>query len=349
MKRALVTGGSGYVASHLVDLLLREGYGVHTTVRSLSRMEKLAGLLSLKERYPEQLKLFEADLMTPGSFDAAVTDCDVVFHVASPFLLPEQIEDGQRDLLEPALEGTRNVLAAVNACESVRRVVLTSTVGAIFGDYIDVPALQGGVVQERFFNTTSTVENNPYHYSKVMAEKEAWAICERQNRWTMVAINPGLILGPTLTPSSDSGSLFLLNELLSGYFFYGAPGFSITYADVRDVALAHLRAAINENAKGRYILAEKSMISLLDMARIVRPCHRRPWLLPRYPVPNWTIRILGPFFGLTQEYIRNHLGIRFTVDNRRSIEDLGIVYRPVEETLRDHYLSWQAWRDKALL
>ncbi|MDZ4381751.1 MAG: NAD-dependent epimerase/dehydratase family protein [Parvibaculum sp.] len=349
MKKALVTGGSGYVAGHLVELLLREGYSVHTTVRSLSSAAKLVSLNALEARYPDRLRLFQADLMKQGSFDAAVEGCDVVFHVASPFLFPEQIGDGRRDLLEPALEGTRNVLAAVNACETVRKVVLTSTVGAIFGDFIDVPALQDGVVQERFFNTTSTVENNPYHYSKVMAEREAWAICERQSRWKMVAINPGLILGPSLTPSSDSGSLFLLDELLSGYFFYGAPDFAFTYVDVRDVALAHLCAAINENANGRYILAEREMISLLEMARIIRPCHRRPWLLPRYPVPNWTIRILGPFFGLTQDYIRNHLGIRFTVDNRRSIEDLGIVYRPVEETLRDHYLSWQAWRDKALL
>lgn len=347
MKKALVTGGSGYVAGHLVDLLLREGYSVHATVRNLSNTGKLANLTALDARYPDRLRLFEADLMKSGSFDAAIKGCDVVFHVASPFLFPEQIRDGRRDLLEPALEGTRNVLAAVDACESVRKVVLTSTVGAIFGDYIDVPTLQGGVVQERFFNTTSTVETNPYHYSKVRAEREAWAICERQNRWKLVAINPGLILGPALTPSSDSGSLLLLDELLRGYFFYGAPDFAFTYVDVRDVALAHLRAAIDEKAAGRYILAEKEMISLLDMARIIRPYHRRPRLLPRRPVPNWTIRILGPLFGLTQAYIRNHLGIRFTADNRRSIEELGIAYRPAEETLADHYRAWQAWRDKA--
>jgi nucleoside-diphosphate-sugar epimerase len=179
----------------------------------------------------------------------------------------------------------------------------------------------------------------------VVAEKEAWAICDRQKRWTMVAINPGLILGPALTPSSDSGSLFLLDELLRGSFFYGAADFAFTYVDVRDVALAHMRAALNEKASGRYILAEKGMISLFDMAKMIRPYHRKPYLLPRYQLPHWVIRLVGPFFGLTQEYIRHHLGIRFTVDNHRSIEELGIVYRPAEETLADHYRSWQAWRD----
>ncbi|MGX1197323.1 NAD-dependent epimerase/dehydratase family protein [Parvibaculum sp. MBR-TMA-1.3b-4.2] len=345
MKKALVTGGSGYVAGHLVELLLKEGYRVNTTVRSLARREKLPGLAALMERYPGQLELFEADLLKSGSFKDAMQDCDTVFHVASPFLLPEQIKDGRRELVEPALQGTRNVLGAVDECESVSRVVFTSTVGAIFGDYIDVPTLQGNILQERFFNTTSTVENNPYHYSKVVAEKEAWAICDRQKRWTMVAINPGLILGPALTPSSDSGSLFLLDELLRGSFFYGAADFAFTYVDVRDVALAHMRAALNEKASGRYILAEKGMISLFDMAKMIRPYHRKPYLLPRYQLPHWVIRLVGPFFGLTQEYIRHHLGIRFTVDNHRSIEELGIVYRPAEETLADHYRSWQAWRD----
>lgn len=345
VKTALVTGGSGFVAGHLIELLLAEDYRVHATVRSLSNPEKLTSLNTLKAHCPGRLELFEADLMKAGSFDQAVQGCDAVFHVASPFLFPEQIKDGRHELLEPALEGTRNVLGAVSACESVRRVVLTSTVGAIFGDYIDVLNLQGGVLRESFFNTTSTLENNPYHYSKVMAEKEAWAICERQKRWSMVAINPGLILGPALTPVSDSGSLFLLGELLKGYFFYGAPDFSFTYADVRDVALGHLRAAERANATGRYILAQTGMISFLDMARILRPHHRRPYLLPLYQLPHWPIRILGPLFGLTQEYIRNHLGIRFTVDNRRSVEELGIVYRPAAETLADHYRSWLRWRN----
>jgi nucleoside-diphosphate-sugar epimerase len=343
-RTALVTGGSGYVAGHLVALLLKEGYQVHTTVRNLSRPDKMVGLKGLQSQYPDHLKVFEADLLKAGSFVEAMRGCEVVFHVASPFFLPEQIKDGRKELLEPALEGTRNVLGSVDACETVRRVVFTSTVGAIFGDYADVAKMDGGILSEKYFNTSSTLENNPYHYSKVMAEKEAWSICQRQGRWTMVAVNPGLILGPTLTPSSDSGSLFLLNELLKGYFFYGVPRFYFTYVDVRDVALAHLRAAEREAASGRYIIAEKEMISFLDMARLIRPHHPRPLFIPRHRVPDVAVRILGPFFGLTQDYIRKHLGIHFKVDNERSITELGLVYRPLSETLADHYQSWSQWQ-----
>jgi len=68
--------------------------------------------------------------------------------------------------------------------------------------------------------------------------------------------------------------------------------------------------------------------------------HPRPWLLPRHRIPDWMVRLIGPAFGLTQDYICKHLGIQFPVDNRRSIEELGIVYRPIRETLIEHCQGW---------
>jgi nucleoside-diphosphate-sugar epimerase len=342
--KVLVTGGSGFVASHLIDLLLAAGASVNATVRSLSRIRKVAPLTQLEHQFPGKLRLFEADLLKPGSFEAAMRGCGVVYHVASPFMLPEKIKDGRSQMLEPALFGTQNVLASVNASDSVRRVVFTSTVGAIFGDYSDVLDMNARTLSEAYFNSSSSLDHNPYHYSKVMAEQEAWRIQKAQDRWSLVAINPGLILGPSLTPASESGSLFLLDEMLRGNFFYGMPDMSVTTVDVRDVALAHIRAAENPHANGRYILAHEQMISFLQMAKLLRSTHHRPFLLPRRQIPGWLVKAIGPLFGLSQRYMRNHLGIRFKVDNHRSREDLGISYRPIEETLRDHYQSWLAQR-----
>lgn len=67
--------------------------------------------------------------------------------------------------------------------------------------------------------------------------------------------------------------------------------------------------------------------------------------LPRWGLSHWPVRILAPDFGLTQDYIRKHLGIRFAVDNHRSVEELGLVYRPFEETRTDHYLAWRGQRE----
>jgi hypothetical protein len=87
------------------------------------------------------------------------------------------------------------------------------------------------------------------------------------------------------------------------------------------------------------------MVSFLDMSRVVLKRFPRSLRLPRYGLPHWPVRILGPAFGLTQDYIRKHLGIRFAVDNRRSVQELGVTYRPAEETLIDHYLAWRGHRD----
>ena len=340
----LVTGGSGFVGSHLVARLLERGYRVRATVRSVANSVKVAPLRAMQERYPGQLDLFEAQLLVDGDFDAAMEGCGVVFHVASPFLMPEKIKDGQRDVVEPALVGTRNVLGSVERTPSVRRVVFTSTVGAVFGDYVDVLEMDGGVLSEKYFNTTSTVENNPYHYAKTVAEQAAWEAAEGQTRWRLVSVNPGLVLGPSLTPASESGSLFLLEELFKGYFFYGAPDFSFTTVDVRDVADAHIAAAENADAHGRYILASERMASFADMARVLRGRYPRNLRLPRTRLPHWPVRVLGPAFGLTQDYIRKHLGIRFEVDNGRGVRELGVSYRPIEETVLDHYEVWRQQR-----
>jgi nucleoside-diphosphate-sugar epimerase len=340
----LVTGGSGFVGSHLVKRLLERGYEVHSTVRSTADTAKVRPLREMQEAHPGQLSLFDADLLTEGSFDEAMSGCRVVFHVASPFRMPEKIKDGRREMVDPALLGTRNVLAAVERTPTVERLVLTSTVGAIFGDYADVLAMDGGVLSERYFNTTSTVENNPYHYAKTVAERAARDAEAAQGRWRLVTVNPGLILGPSLTPASESGSLFLLEELFKGYFFYGAPDFSFTTVDVREVADAHIAAAENPDAKGRYILAAPTMTSFHEMARILRTRHPRDLRLPRTALPHWPVRVLGPAFGLTQDYIRGHLGIRFPVDNSRSVSELGITYRPIEQTVLDHYEAWRSQR-----
>ncbi|MFJ8105958.1 NAD-dependent epimerase/dehydratase family protein [Streptomyces sp. NPDC096132] len=343
-RTVLVTGGSGFVAAHLVRQLLERGHQVRTTVRSTANTAKVAPLRALQDEHPGRLDLFEADLLKEGSFDEAMKGCAVVFHVASPFLMPERIKDGQRDVVDPALRGTRNVVASVDRTESVERLVFTSTVGAIFGDYADVDHMDDRVLSEKYVNTTSTVENNPYHYAKTVAEKAAWDAEAAQSRWRMVSLNPGLILGPSLTPASDSGSLFLLDELFKGYFFYGAPDFSFTTVDVRDVAAAHIAAAEHPEAHGRYILAAEEMTSFHQMATLLRKHHPRSLRLPRTALPHWPVRILGPAFGLSQDYIRHHLGIRFRVDNSRSTGELGLTYRPIEETLVDHYRSWQEQR-----
>ncbi|AOR30203.1 hypothetical protein BFF78_03230 [Streptomyces fodineus] len=93
-----------------------------------------------------------------------------------------------------------------------------------------------------------------------------------------------------------------------------------------------------------YIVAAETMTSFHEMARIILARNPRDLRLPRTRLPHWPVRILGSSFGLTQDYIRKHLGIRFRVENSRSVHELGLTYRPLEETLLDHYESRRAHR-----
>lgn len=164
-----VTGAAGYIASSLILKLLEKGYTVHGTVRSLQSKEKISHLLSFPD-FPSggKLILFEADLLDEGSFNKAFQGVDVVFHVASPFQL--QYNDGKKELVEPAVHGTENVVKEALKSKTVKRIIVTSSMAAVKGD-----RPSGHVYTEKDFNDTVT-EKDPYMYSKVLAEKKAWEL-----------------------------------------------------------------------------------------------------------------------------------------------------------------------------
>ena len=144
----LVTGASGYIGSWIVRYLLEAGRTVHGTVRNPQKETGLEHLHKLSADHPGKLTLFKADLLDTGSFDEAMAGCELVMHTASPFLL-QGVTDAAEALVRPALEGTRNVLDSVNRTESVKRVVLTSSVVAIYGDARESRDVPGGVFTDR--------------------------------------------------------------------------------------------------------------------------------------------------------------------------------------------------------
>ena len=330
----LVSGGSGYLASHIIQQLLVEGYTVHTTVRDKSKTEKYSHLTDLANNSKGEIVIFEADLLKPGSFGEAMRDCSHVFHTASPFKI-EKIKNPQEELVDPAVDGTENILETVNTTRSVKRVILTSSIVAIMGDAIDAEAIPGGVFTEKVWNTSSGLSHQPYPYSKTLAEKKAWEIEKKQTHWSLIVMNPGFILGPSLTKRKDSTSINFMLSMGDGTYKTGVPAGNLTIVDVRDVALAQIKGAFNKNASGRHILMSDTL-SFIDVAHILKK------EFPQYPiparqVPKWFFMIIGPMFGLTRKYIRKNIGIPLLFDNSYSIQDLGMVYKPVEQTLVDHF------------
>lgn len=107
--------------------------------------------------------------MKPDSYKAAMEGCALVYHTASPFSL--DIKDPQAELIAPAVNGTANVLNTAKEVSSVRRIVVTSSCAAIYTDAIDSVNAPEGKITEEVWNTTASLDYQPYSYSKTLAEK----------------------------------------------------------------------------------------------------------------------------------------------------------------------------------
>lgn len=332
----LVTGASGYIAGWIIKYLLEEGYTVHGTVRNPNKTDSVAHLQRIAANAPGTLKLFKADLLDKGSFHAAAEGCGVVMHTASPFII-EGFTDANAALVQPAVDGTRNVLEAVNAASTVTRVVLTSSVAAVFGDNIDLQKVESGKFSEADWNTTSTVDHNPYQYSKVAAERAAWDICKTQNRWDMVTINPSMVYGPALTSNSQSASIDTLRQMGDGRLRTGVPRLLYGVVDVRDVAKAHVLAAFTPSASGRYIVSNTEL-SMLEIARILKNHFGGKYPFPRMEVPKLMVWLVGPLMGpVTRDFISKNVGLPLRINNSRGRNELGLTYIPVEQTFKEHF------------
>jgi nucleoside-diphosphate-sugar epimerase len=331
----LVTGASGYIGSWIVRYLLEAGRTVHGTVRDPDKPTGLEHLHKLAADHPDRLRLFKADLLDEGSFDEAMQGCELVMHTASPFIMTG-FTDAREALVRPALEGTRNVLNSVNRTDSVKRVVLTSSVVAIYGDARDARDVPHGVFTEEHWNTTSSVDHQPYPYSKTVAEQEAWKYEQAQDRWDLVTIHPALVLGPSLTNASGSTSLSTMKQFADGTLLAGAPDLASGVADVRDVADAHLRAGFTPEASGRYIV-NADVLTLLQIGKVLRRRFGEFYAFPRTPVPKFVVRTVAPVLGYTRKFIDRNVGYPLKFDNTRSKTELGLSYRPLEDTVAEHF------------
>jgi nucleoside-diphosphate-sugar epimerase len=334
-KPVLVTGGSGYMASWIVKMLLEEGINVNATVRDLLDVQKVEHLTTLAKTSAGKLKLFKADLLDLGSFDEPMEGCELVMHTASPFFLT-RAKNPEEELIRPAKEGTRNVLETAKRTPTVKRVVLTSSAAAIYGDNVDVKLIPGGLFTEKEWNITSSAEYNPYSYSKTIAEKEAWIIAKEQDRWDLVTINPGWILGPSLSKRKDSMSIGTMIQLGDGTFSTGVPELWSGIVDVRDVASAHIKAGFTPKASGRHIIVSGEA-SLFDLANILRNHFGNAYPFPRRQAPKFLFWLIAPMLGYTRKYVSRNVGQQIKFDNSYSKADLGISYIPIEQTVKDHF------------
>ncbi len=336
-KPVLVTGATGYVAGWLVKKLLEEGYTVHAAVRNPDNTNKLQHLNAIAASSPGSIRYFPSDLLVEGSYLEAMQGCQTIYHTASPFTT--DVKDPQKELIDPAVNGTANVLHSASQTPSVKRVVVTSSCAAIYTDAIDTQNAPGGILTEEVWNTTSSLDYQPYSYSKTMAERKAWELAKEQSQWDLVTINPSFVMGPMLNPKATTSESFnILKQLGDGTMKAGVPLMGLGLVDVRDVAEAHYQAGTNPNASGRYITSGHNT-NFLEMGLALRDKYGDSYPIPKKALPKWLLMIVGPMANklFSRKFIRNNVNIPWNADNSKIQNELGIHFRPMKETMEEGF------------
>lgn len=260
-KKILVTGASGYIALHVVNMLVKQGHQVRGTVRNLNDLDKVEPLKRLGP-----IELYQADLLDAESWIKPCEGVDIVLHIASP--LPVTAPSDENLVIRPAVEGTLNVFnAALNA--NVERVVFTSSGLCISGyEY-----------KAKTFNENDWVDiedaKTAYQKSKILAEKAAWKFFNEKKKknekcFELAVIVPTFVLGPVLSAASGSSV-----TKFSRIFDPNLKKIDEMYAatcDVRDVAMAHVKAALEDKAIGHrnLITSGKHLFSISNWIDILK-------------------------------------------------------------------------------
>lgn len=282
----LVTGASGFIAVWVCKTFLEAGYTVRGTVRSAGKGDYLANLF---KSYGDKFQyVIVKDIAEDGAFDEAVKGVDAVAHTASPFHF--EAEDPQA-LIDPAVKGTVGILKSVEKnAPGVQRVVVTSSVAAV----LDGSKPAGTIYTENDWNVSSlkAVEEkgkdaaggDKYRASKTLAEKAAWAeVQTKKPTWDLATINPPMVFGPILQqvedPSSLNTSVAMLYKIIHtkeedlSKDMLNTP--SANFVDVRDVALAHVRALEVPEAGGQRFITSSGPYCWQDVLDVLPPPHPR--------------------------------------------------------------------------
>ncbi len=325
MVTVFVTGASGFIAQNIVKELVAKNYNVVGTVRSATKGEKLRANVGSRFIYE-----VVPDICKEGAFADALSnhpDVTVAMHTASPFFY--DTTDPEKDLMIPALEGTKNFLNAVKKfAPQVTRVVLTSSDAAFYSAEDE----QNGALlfDESSWNniTWEAATKDPiaaYYGGKSFAEKKAWEIAmQPDTKFVLCTVNPVYVFGPQAFTNEIKPILNTSNEVINKLLQLGRhetfDNDKGGFVDVRDVAKAHVLAFELEEAANKRLSLTNGHFSTQMMLDVLNT-HFKTELGGKIPLgtPGSGHRDIALLAKVSNEKTRRVLGIQF-----HNLEDIVI-------------------------
>ncbi|MDD9921851.1 MAG: NAD-dependent epimerase/dehydratase family protein [Boseongicola sp.] len=326
-KTVLVTGATGYIAKHIVRILLDEGYNVVGSARSEARDAEMRAALepAVKDKSSlDRYRTVALDLSKDEGWDAALQGVDVLMHTASPFPL-EQPKNAE-EVIRPAVDGALRALKAAKAA-GCKDVVMTSSSVAIMD-----PPEDKETYSEADWTDPNKPGLSPYAQSKTLAEQAAWDFVKSEAPDMRLAIiNPTFVQGRPLDENFGT-SIKVVERLLRGKD-PALPRLGFACCDVVDVAEAHVRAMENPDAYGqRHVIYDRFMW-FADMAELIREAVPGAKAAKRV-APDFFIKFLGLFDPAIRGIIPS-LGRVTKADNTRMRTVLGVEPKDTRESIRE--------------
>ncbi len=337
MEKVLVTGASGFIAEHCIIELLKNGYSVKGSLRTMNREQEVRDAVKT-ETDDTKLEFCKLDLLEDDGWEDAMWDCDYLMHVASPFVIEDPKDENE--LIKPAKEGT---LRALNAAKKagIKRVVLTSSVAAVNSH------MMSGTSDHTTWTDINSKYVTPYQKSKTIAEKAAWDFYNNQdnsNKMELAVINPGGVMGPQLGNDLGGASTQIVSQLISGKFPM-IPALSFPFIDVRDVAILHLKAMTTPEADGkRFIAAHSEPTWMYQVAEVLSAAGYEKIKLKK--APSFMLKLIGLFDNKTKSLVPM-LDKYVPCDNSQTVKILNWEPMPWEQAFIEHAKSIETIKDKA--
>ncbi|MYV17816.1 SDR family oxidoreductase [Furfurilactobacillus milii] len=326
-KLVVVTGGSGFIAVHIILQLLQQGYAVRTTVRSMKKTDLIHEMLTNGGVTDfSDLSIVEADLTSDDGWAEAVKGATYVIHPASP--TPTLNFKNEDEMIRPAVDGVLRVMRASRDA-GVKRFVLTSAYGAIFAGHKN----RTTPYTEKDWTDLSAKNIHPYQKSKTMSEHAAWDFINSEgNGMELATVNPVGVMGPVLS-SDYSHSNIQIQDLLEGKI-KAVPKVDSGYVDVRDVASLHILAMTSPKAAGeRFLATTGETLSMLDVANILREAFPQfASKLPTKTMPNALVKaaaLTNPMLKMIALLVGQYAG----TSNEKAVTLLGWHPRSAREAI----------------
>ncbi|KAK1144062.1 putative PKS/NRPS-like protein biosynthetic cluster [Aspergillus melleus] len=317
-----ITGATGFIGSAVALQALKQGYQLRISVRRESQIQKLKNLFS-KDGYSDKVEfVVVADITQNSALAGRLDGVEYVLHIASPLLHGTDKES----YFDPAVKGTMAILTEAAKVESIKKVVVTSSIAA-FIPVTGVPA--GGVIKENnpwdftidpSADFTSPSGNDSvtamrlYHASKLLAYNATWDFQKHQSpHFSLVTLNPAFVYGHNHLQTTADEIKGSTNQMFFGTIMSGTPLGNITVVHIQDVAEAHVKALSDSVPDGSRFLLAGEKAAWKDVAKVVER---------EYPGCGAKIRESIP-------------GESWNVDATKAERELGMKWRPLDVIVRE--------------